>query len=314
MGRRANGEGCIRQRKDGRWEGRFTAGYDLLTGKGVYKSVYAPTKKECAEKMAKAIRENTAPYFRRGKGFEDRPLSDWLRSWFDTFCKPTIRPSTISGYTNMIENQIIPLIGNIKLSKLSSTHIQSMYNLLKEKGRLDCQGNRIYEPLSASYIKHIHMVLNSALKHAARERIIPYNPCENCRLPKDAKKEMKILPSDKIGAFLEEANKLNVYAMFYLELTSGLRKCELIALLWEDLDVESRTLKVNKQVSRDNGEIVVSAPKTDHSIRTVTLPQQTVDLLVEEHNKHPDNPLISFTAKPASRRLMWARPTCPMPH
>ena len=157
--------------------------------------------------------------------------------------------------------------------------MQRFYNDLRQKGRLDRNGEPLNEPLSASSVKHIHMVLSGALKQAVKERIIPFNPCDNCKVPKPEKREMNILPQDKIGAYLDEAKRLGVYEMFYLELTSGLRRGELLALLWSDLDVETRMLTVNKQVTRHNGELVVSVPKTENSIRTVALPEQTVWLL-----------------------------------
>ena len=81
-------------------------------------------------------------------------------------------------------------------------------------------------------------------------------------------------------------------AAFYLELTTGLRRGELLALQWTDLDVESRTLAVTKQVNRINGELVVSPPKTRNSVRTLALPQQAVDLLIAEHKKHSRNPYL----------------------
>ena len=103
---------------------------------------------------------------------------------------------------------------------------------------------------------------------------------------------MQVLPQDKIGAYLDEAKRLGVYEMFYLELTSGLRRGELLALLWSDLDVSTRMLTVNKQVGRLNGELVVTAPKTENSIRTIALPEETVSLLIAEHERHPESPLM----------------------
>lgn len=290
--KRANGEGSIRQRYEGKWEGRYTAGYDIMTGKRIQKSVFAKTKKECAAKLAKAIQDNTGPYYRKGVGYGDQPLATWIRLWFESYTKPNIRVGTIEAYTNEIENHIIPALGHIRLSKLTSIQVQRFYNDLRQNGRLDRNGEPLNEPLSASSVKHIHMVLSGALKQAVKERIIPFNPCDNCKVPKPEKREMNILPQDKIGAYLDEAKRLGVYEMFYLELTSGLRRGELLALLWSDLDVETRMLTVNKQVTRHNGELVVSVPKTENSIRTVALPEQTVWLLMAEHDKHPESPLM----------------------
>lgn len=289
---RANGEGSIRERYPGCWEGRYTAGYDILTGKRIQKGVFAKTRKECAAKLARAIQQDTGPYYRKGKGYDSQPLSTWIRLWFDSYTKPNLRPSSADGYRSMIENHIIPVLGHIQLSKLSSIQIQRFYNDLHAQGRLDNHGNRKYEPLSASTVKHIHAVLSGALKQAVKERIIPFNPCDNCKIPKREKKEMHVLPQDKIGAYLDEAKRLGVYALFYLELTSGLRRGELLGLEWADLNPETRMLTVNKQLTRSGGELCISVPKTENSIRTIALPENTVALLIDEHNKHPDSPLM----------------------
>ena len=82
------------------------------------------------------------------------------------------------------------------------------------------------------------------------------------------------------------------YALFYLELTSGLRRGELLGLEWADLNPETRMLTVNKQLTRSGGELCISVPKTENSIRTIALPENTVALLIDEHNKHPDSPLM----------------------
>ena len=100
---------------------------------------------------------------------------------------------------------------------------------------------------------------------------------------------MKTLPQEKIGLYLSEAEKRGLLAAFYLEPTTGLRKGELLVLQGTDLDAQSRTISVTKQVNRINGELVVSTPKTQNSIRTLALPQQAVELLIAEHKKHPRN-------------------------
>ena len=128
--------------------------------------------------------------------------------------------------------------------------------------------------LSNRGVRGIHMVLNQALQQAVNERLINHNPCENCRIPKLEKKEMKIIPPEQIGAYLQQAKERGMLPMFYLELTSGLRRGELLALLWTDLDVEKPW------------------PKTQNSVRTVAIPQQAVELLVEDRKNHPDSPYL----------------------
>ena len=103
---------------------------------------------------------------------------------------------------------------------------------------------------------------------------------------------MKILPEALIGPYLSAAKEHGILAPMYLELTAGLRRGELLALRWEDLDVQNRTLSINKSVARQGGKLVISTPKTPNSIRTVLLPEETVKLLVEEHERHPANPYL----------------------
>ena len=103
---------------------------------------------------------------------------------------------------------------------------------------------------------------------------------------------MTILPPEKISRYLQEAEKYGVLPMFYLELSSGLRRGELLALRWTDLNVKERILSMNKQVTRMEGELDMTEPKTKNSVRKVALSQQAVDLLVQEHEQHPDNPIL----------------------
>lgn len=130
-----------------------------------------------------------------------------------------------------------------------------MYNDLKENGRMQRGSKQNDKPLSNTFVRRVHAVLQAALKQAVKERLIPYNPCENCRIPPKDKKEMTILPPEKIGRYLQEAEKYSVLPMFYLELSSGLRRGELLALQWSDLNVKERILTVNKQVTRMEGEL-----------------------------------------------------------
>ena len=308
--KRANGEGSIRKKPSGRWEGRYTQGIDPVTGKAIQKSVSAKTQAECKEKLAKAIRENRGvPLNHTG----DYTAAEWCRLWFETYSKPNIRYNTAKGYEGIIEHHIIPAIGAIKLKQLSSIHIQRMYNDLKENGRMPRGAKQNDKPLSNTFVRRVHAVLQAALKQAVKERLIPYNPCENCRIPPKDKKEMTILPPGRIGRYLQEAEKYGVLPMFYLELSSGLRRGELLALLWKDLNVKDRTLSVTKSVCRIDHQLVVSQPKTKNSLRLLTLPESTVQILVEEHEKHPDNPYMFPSPKtgemldPASFRAMHDR-------
>lgn len=298
--RRSNGEGSLRKRSDGRWEGRYTAGYDPTTGKGIIKSVFGKTQSEARQKLQKAISENRGPAINYDG---DYTVSEWMWLWYETYSKPGLRPSTRHNYENYIRNHIEPNIGGIKLKKLTSIHIQQFYNRSKESGRVDRWEKDAQEPLANRTVRGMHMVLRQALQQAVDERIINYNPCDNCRIPKLEKKEMQILPPEKIGVYLECAKDFGVLPVFYLELTSGLRRGELMALLWSDLNIEKCTISVSKTVERINGELVAMPPKTQNSVRTVVIPQQAVEMLVENRKNHPDSPYLFPSPKTGD---MWS--------
>ena len=110
--KRANGEGSIRKKPSGRWEGRYTQGIDPVTGKAIQKSVSAKTQAECKEKLAKAIRENRGvPIHHTG----DYTVAEWCRLWFETYSKPNIRYNTAKGYEGIIEHHIIPALSLIHI-------------------------------------------------------------------------------------------------------------------------------------------------------------------------------------------------------
>ena len=140
-------------------------------------------------------------------------------------------------------------------------------------------------------MRGIHMMLHNALDRAVKERLILRNPTEDCIIPKVQKQEMKILHPEDMKAYLEAADKRGVLPMFYLELVTGIRKGELTALLWSDLDEEQRTISVSKQAVGDrNRNVTISRPKTENSVRKISIPQSAIELLRQEHEKHPDNP------------------------
>ena len=135
------------------------------------------------------------------------------------------------------------------------------------------------------------MMLHNALDRAVKERLILRNPTEDCIIPKIQKQEMKILHPEDMKAYLEAADKRGVLPMFYLELVTGIRKGELTALLWSDLDEEKRTISVSKQAVGDrHRNVTISRPKTENSVRKISIPESAIELLQQEHKKHPDSP------------------------
>lgn len=288
--KRANGEGNIRKRKDGRWEGRYTAGYDSNTGKRIIKNVLGRTQAEVKEKLKAAMAESQVLDVSRE---DEYTVATWLKTWYELYAKPNIRVATADRYRLMIETYTIPRIGKIKLKKLTSRDLQKLYKDLMEKGRVNTKSGHGDPGLSSTTVRSVHLMLHCAFERAVKERLIPRNPTDDCIAPKVRKVEMKILAPEHMKAYLGAAEARGLLPMFYLELVSGLRKGELVALLWSDLDVQSKTISVSKQyIKNPNGELTLARPKTETSVRKVSIPQMAVDLLIQEHEKHPGNPFM----------------------
>ena len=302
--RKNRGDGSIRKRSDGRWEGRYTAGRNEETGKLIYKSVLARTQAECKRQLREAVwnREHKATPLtglaQETQGTsapqmncQEYTVAQWLQTWYDLYAKQNIRESTQIQYSYFMNQLVIPQIGEVPLSQLTGLRLQILYQDLRINGRVHSQ-KRASSGLSPKTVRSVHMFLHAALEQAVRAGIIAKNPTMECKPPKLEQKEMKVNQPQQIGNYLQAAAERNVLPMFFLELTTGLRRGELLALQWTDLDIENRTLAVTKQVNRINGELVVSPPKTRNSVRTLALPQQAVDLLIAEHKKHPRNPYL----------------------
>ena len=193
----------------------------------------------------------------------------------------------------MVEQYTIPRICSIKLTKLTAHDLQKLYKELMENGRIDRKSGHGNPGLSSTTVRSLHLMLHNVFERAVKERLILRNPTEDCIAPKIQKFEMQILQPEHIKGYLNVANARGLLPMFYLELVSGLRKGELTALLWSDLDAQNRTISVSKQyVKNPNGKLALTRPKTETSVRKVSIPQEAIDLLVAEHNKHPDNPYM----------------------
>ena len=276
--KRKNGEGTVRFRKDGRWEGRVVIGYDEK-GLPKTKNVLAKTKGECIEKL-KQLQEQYAPP-KSDKIKPEMPFGDWIDFWYQNYSKPKLRATTRAGYENRIYLHIIPELGDIPLNQLTQNDLQQFYARLKKNGRL-LHAEHYGESLSDTMVRGCHANCRSALEKAVQEGLIRVNPAVGCKLPPKKAREMQVLTREEIQRFLIQAKAEGYFELFLLELTTGLRRGELLALQWDDLNLETGELQINKQVYRTKEDgLLISQPKTKSSIRTVSLPQPLLTILKE---------------------------------
>ena len=282
MARRAKGEGTLRKRSDNRWEGWFDIGKDE-NGKIKRISVTAKTKTECQEKLKQA----QAKYEEEQKILSshnyltesDPTLEKWYGIWINTFCKGVIKEYTVYGYEQRFRLYILPAFGKMKLSEISTVACQQFLVDLLNNGRIRSRETR-GASLSYYTVKGIQRTLNVCLEKAVDEGLIIKNPCSKVKMPAAEKPEMKTLKKEELGAFLEETKQCGCYEFYYLELTTGMRLGEICALEWSDLDVENKTISVNKSVRKIKGELIITTPKTKSSTRTIQINDELVDLLL----------------------------------
>lgn len=235
--RAAHGSGNLRQRDNGSWEGRFS--YIDPYGRKQRASVYAPTQSECRKKLATAISEidRTGTYVKAQR----YTFEEWTQEWLKTFCVD-LKPRTTDDYKRKLETHILPVFGKTQLSAITSIQIQRFVNTVTGvNGR----------PLSAKSVKNLHGILSSALHQAVLSGLIPSNPATNVRLPKIEKPALKPLMDEDLTKFMKACQSHPLGNLFIFAAFTGLRQSELLGLQWRDIDFDSGTIHVCRQLQRD---------------------------------------------------------------
>ena len=218
--KRKNGDGTVRQRSDGRWEGRYVIGYDDI-GYPKTKNVLAKTKRECVEKLEKLKEELGG--IKSDKVKPDMPFGDWMVYWYENHAKPKIRLTTQEGYWSRIRLHINPELGHIPLNKLTQNDLQQFYGRLKKNGR-KIRAEIYGEGLSDRMVRMCHATCRSALEKAKQDGLIRTNPAIGCKLPPKKAREMQVLDRDELQRFLIQAQAEGYYELFLLDLATGLRR------------------------------------------------------------------------------------------
>ena len=297
--RRPQGEGTLRKRSDGRWEGRIIIGHKN-DGTPIFKSVFGKTQKATLKQLHKML----DLYCDVDLTEECRmTLGEWMDKWLDEYMLFTLRENSINGYRNLINNQIKPFIGDKRLASLTTADMQKFYNKIKRQGRVN-EHHLHGTELSNSMVRKVHMVLHQALNVAVRERLIVRNPTLGTTLPKKTYTEKQVLCDSQLERFME-AIKVDKYwnDFFYLEIMTGLRRGEICGLKWSDIDFTAGTLSIKRTVmNKRGGGIRVGDTKTTAGERTIILPPSVLTLLREKkedaicewvfpHYSNPSDPL-----------------------
>ncbi len=273
--RRPSGDGMVRKREDGRWEGRIVIGHKE-NGDPIFRYIYADTQKELTAKL----RQNITAYQGVDLTEECRmTLSEWLGRWLEQMAS-VLRPSTLEHYRRDMEHHVTPYLGQKKLTQITVSDLRKLYDDLKKQGRVHPRPGQS-RGLSTTTVHGIHTTLHHVLKSAVDQRLLPHNPADHVEPPKVAHKSMTILNEEQLDTFLAAVEQDPIWAdFFYTELTTGLRLGEICGLMWSDFDAKKGTLNVNRTLHKEKGgRLVTGDTKTYAGTRTIVLPDSTAELL-----------------------------------
>jgi len=261
MARRGHGEGSIYQRKDGRWVASVTLEHRKR------KYFYGDTRREVQEKLKMALHEQQQGMLATGS---QQLLKVYLENWLEQVYRPTVRPNTYKQFRSIVYHHLIPAFGHIAVQKLRAEKIQAYY------------AQKLKEGLSPRSIAVIHAVLHSALQNAVKWGLVSRNVSKLVTRPRFERYESQTLTGEQAMKLLEVAKGSRIEALLLVALTTGMRKGELLALRWDDLDLEKRVLYVQRTVSRIPGRgYLESEPKTKSSRRRIELPAVAIEALNE---------------------------------
>ena len=255
-------------------------------------------------KILKAARLRVDRFSRHGaavSGGGAMTVKEWAECWIEHRDKPNVRPTTLAAHRYVMQNHILPGLGNVELEQLTEADVGQFLDERKHFGSHRPE-SADYPGLSDETMRHIHRLLQQYLERAVVEKRIDKNPARAFRYTKPKLVKANVLSALEIEDYLDAAERLGYLPMFTLELTGGLLEVELIALKWSDLNAEDGTLTIHGRVV-ERRELVEYADKT----RTISLPRQTVQLLDQEHARHPSSPYMfphPGTLKPYSPNMV----------
>ena len=256
--KRGQGEGSVFKRKDGLWVAQIT----IETGR--QKSKYFHSQREARDWL-----KHTQTQIDNGLNLSTAnvDLATFLNKWFDAH-KLSVRPNTSALYWQMLDNHIIPSLGKMKLKDIRPDHIQNFYTLKMKAGT------------SKAVIGIIHSVLHLAFEQAMKWGLIGRNPVDAVIKPKRKSKEIKTLDENQTRALLSTVVNTRYQALFWMAITTGLRKGELLGLKWSDLDWRKKQIQVQRQIQRIQKEgLVFCELKSKSGKRIVVLSDEMINKL-----------------------------------
>ena len=270
--------GHITKRSEDSYSIVLDVGTDPATGRRRQQRVTVKgTKKDAEKRLGELIHQlDTGIFIRPGK----TTLSEYLHRWVKEYAWPNLSPRTAEGYEHIISRHLVPALGNIPLTQIKPEHLQKYYSEKLSGGRCDGKGG-----LSARTVRHHHVTLHTALESAVKWGLLVRNPADAVTPPRYQSREMHTLDEHGIHKLLEASKSTNYYALYYMALFTGMRRSELLALRWSDIDLAMCELSVTRTLHHlRDGSFIYRQPKTAKSRRMIALSPSTA-LVLKEHKE-----------------------------
>jgi integrase len=284
MARRGHGEGSISRRKDGRYQAAIT----LENHKRRY--FYGKTRKEVQDKLNAALHEQKQGMLATGP---QQTLGAYLDRWVEQVIRLTKKPNTYKGYRSAVNSRLKPSLGHIKLQKLTVEHLQAFFAQM--------QGE-----VAPNMIRYLHSVLSSALNNAMRWGLINRNVASLVELPQAEPYEGQVLTVEQARKLLAAARGSRLDALLLVAVTTAMRRGELVALYWSDVDLEKGVLQVRHTLAWVSSMgYVVGEPKSKKGRRRIVLPGVVVEAL-KQHKVRQEQARVKMGEKWQEHGLVFS--------
>lgn len=260
----------------GYWYFVIDVGKDMITGKRKQKTISKDDKGRNfeSERAARRYAVKVEEEIERGRKFDSVKFADYLKDYFEKVAVEKISEVTYNQQWMTTRLYIIPYLGHHKIDKINDEIIEKYYAKLLADG------------VSRAYIALIRIVLSKVFKHALKKRLIMENPMYLVTTPAYKPESKTVWTPEQIDHFLEVTKESKFYALYILAESTGMRRGEMLALEWDDIDFENARVTINKSLKYTKKKgLHISGPKTENSRRTITLPQYTIEVL-KEHKKN----------------------------
>ncbi|MFD1983541.1 tyrosine-type recombinase/integrase [Mesorhizobium newzealandense] len=262
--------GNITRRGKSSWRIKFDLGTDPVTGKRLTQvATVRGTKKEAEAELNRRLHQvDEGTFVERSVA----TVAEYCRHWISTIAPAKASAKTLERYGEIVEQHIIPRLGATALQKLDGTKIDEFYQHLRTAGRRDGKGG-----LSPQTVQHIHRLLSQIMSSAVKARKLRISPMAGVQTtPKVRAEEIQVLDDNELASLLRHLKGRSIYMPVMVAASTGMRRGEVLALRWKDIDLDRGSLQVSQVVEETKAGLAIKEPKTDRSRRTIALPARLV--------------------------------------